>query len=359
MSFFQNRKISEAPSASEHRPASSGADKTNSPAQVSEIPFAATSERGTGIHEVHRALRDFQILLHTRRLYHHTHPKNLQSLEATSGSLQQLVQKMGGLEVRVERDALFVFKLRGAPLPDPKGELRHLAADFQLAGIQTLVVLRQFHVGELDTLTQLIRAALLKSKEPLPNKRTSWWSAKLLEYGVEGILVNAQTDRKVDTVLASLIAALVAFGGNAPRENADAPIAPPSLEDLSAVLRLLARLTPPWEAARVLSPEEAARSIHGALDEASRETVHMLLSAISQNGPRDAEKPQPYLLRLSEILVLEFIGAEFYIGQISPQAVRASIFKLADVLVTSGTDKGPHSSQHFSTLSTAWASEKH
>src|SRR5258708_12521309 len=173
MSFFQNRKIFEAPSASEHRPASSGVDKTNSPAQVSEIPFAATSGRGTGIHEVHHALRDFQILLHTRRLYHHTHPKNLQSLEATSDSLQQLVQKMGGLEIRVERDSLVVPKLSEAPLPDPKGELRHLAADFQLAGIQTLVLLRQFHVAELDTLPQLIPAPSLKSQYPFPNTHTS------------------------------------------------------------------------------------------------------------------------------------------------------------------------------------------
>src|SRR5882757_5156730 len=253
MSFFQNRKISEAPSASEHRPAASSADKTNSPAQVSELPFAATSERDTGIHEVHHALRDFQILLRTRRLYHHTHPKNLQSLETTSDSLQQLVQKMGGLEIRVERDALVVPKLSEAPVPDPKGELKHLAADFQLAGIQTLVVLRQFHVGELDTLTQLIRAALLKSKEPLPKKRSSWWSAKLLEYGVEGILVNAQTDRKVDTVLASLIAALVTFGGNSASEDADTPIAAPGSEKLSHVLHLIARLTPPLESARGLS----------------------------------------------------------------------------------------------------------
>ena len=125
MSLFQNRKIFEAPGASEHRPASSGADKTNSPAQVSEIRFAAPLERGTGIQEVHRASRDFQILLHTRRLYHHTHPKNLQSLEATSDSLQRLVQKMGGLEIRVEREALVVPKLSEAPLPDPRGELRH------------------------------------------------------------------------------------------------------------------------------------------------------------------------------------------------------------------------------------------
>ena len=242
MSLFQNRKLFEPENAARQRSAPSVDDKKTSSLPISELAVAAPSERGTGIHEVHQALRDFQILLHTRRLYHHTHPKNLESLEATSGSLQQLVQKMGGLEIRVERDALVVPKLSEAPVPDPKGELKHLAADFQLAGIQTLVVLRQFHVGELDTLTQLIRAALLKSKEPLPKKRSSWWSAKLLEYGVEGILVNAQTDRKVDTVLSSLFAALVAFGGNSANADADAPITAPTAENLSEVLRLIARL---------------------------------------------------------------------------------------------------------------------
>src|SRR5215471_3728157 len=140
---------------------------------------------------------------------------------------------MNGLEIRVERDAIVVPKLSEAPVPDPKSELRHLALDFQLAGIQTLVILRQFHVGELDTLVQLLRAALLKSDEPSKRNRGAWWTAKLLEFGVEGIQVNAQTDRKVDTVLASFIAALVAFGGNTPREDADAPILAPTATSLS------------------------------------------------------------------------------------------------------------------------------
>ena len=309
--------------------------------------------------DVQRCLKDLHILFRAERLYQRNHPRVLESLESAYEQIRSFAFAMNGIALRVERSAIVIPKLSEAPLPDVRGELQALAIELQRVGIQTLIFERRFHVGELDTLAQLIKAALLKSEESSKKNRASWWTAKLLEHGVEGIQVNTQTDRKVDTVLASLIAALVAFGGNAPRENADAPIAPPSLEDLSTVLRLLARLTPPLEAARGLSPEEAARSIHGALEEASRDTVHMLLSAISQNGPRDAEKPQPYLLRLSEILVLEFIGAEFYIGQISPQAVRASIFKLADVLVTSGTYKGPHSSQHFSTLSTAWASEKH
>jgi len=85
----------------------------------------------------------------------------------------------------------------------------------------------------------------------------------------------------------------------------------------------------------------------------------MLLSVVSQYGPREAEKPQPYLQRLSENLVFEFLGAEFASGQIKPQTVRSTIYKLGDVLVSAGSYNGPHSSQHFSSLATAWASEKH
>jgi len=359
MSLYQNRKLFEAASAAQPSANSKVAEKTAPATRVSEFAAFATSDRDAGVYEVHRALREFQILLNTRRLYHHSHPKNLESLETTHDSFQQLVQKMGGLEIRVEREALVVPKLNEAPLPDHKGELRHLAADFQLAGIQTLVILRQFHVGELDTLTQLIRAALLKSKDPLPTKRNSWWSAKLLEYGVEGILVNAQTDRKVDTVLSSLVAALVAFGGNSANEDADAPIMAPTAENLTSVLRLIARLTPPLESARGLSPEEAARAIHGALAESSRETVHLLLNTISQHSPQDTEKPQPYLVRLSERIILESLSAELTQGTINPQEIGKSFRELGKVMVSAGGYTGPHSSQHLSSLASIWADDAH
>ena len=359
MSLYQNRKLFEAATAAQPSANSKVAEKTAPATRVSEFAAFATSDRDAGVYEVHRALREFQILLNTRRLYHHSHPKNLESLETTHDSFQQLVQKMGGLEIRVEREALVVPKLNEAPLPDHKGELRHLAADFQLAGIQTLVILRQFHVGELDTLTQLIRAALLKSKDPLPTKRNSWWSAKLLEYGVEGILVNAQTDRKVDTVLSSLVAALVAFGGNSANEDADAPIMAPTAENLTSVLRLIARLTPPLESARGLSPEEAARAIHGALAESSRETVHLLLNTISQHSPQDTEKPQPYLVRLSERIILESLSAELTQGTINPQEIGKSFRELGKVMVSAGGYTGPHSSQHLSSLASIWADDAH
>ena len=149
------------------------------------FPALTGRNAGIGIPEVHGALRELVILLHNKRLYHHTHPKNQESLDHAYDNLQRLAQNMNGLEIRIERDAIVVPKLSEAPVPDPKGELRHLALDFQLAGIQTLVILRQFHVGELDTLAQLIRASLLKSDAPSKRNQKSWWSAKLLEFGVE------------------------------------------------------------------------------------------------------------------------------------------------------------------------------
>src|SRR5206468_2692933 len=152
--------------------------------------------------------------------------------------------------------------------------------EFQRAGIYNLVFASKFHVGELDTFAQLVKATLLKSAQPTKQQAVAWWPATLREQRVEGIAVNTETERKVDTVLASLIAALVAYGGNSPRESLEAPIEIPKIEDLEATLRLLARLTPPLEAARNISPEEAARAIHGAMEEASRETVRLLLSSV-------------------------------------------------------------------------------
>jgi len=204
-----------------------------------------------------------------------------------------------------------------------------------------------------------VKASLLKSEDPANGTGNSWWPARLLENRVEGISVNTQTERRVDTVLASLIGALVAYGGHSPREKADSPIQPPDFDDLVACLRLLARLTPPLESARGLSPEEAARAIHGAMEEASRDSVCMLLSSVSQYGPREGERPQPYLLRLSENIIFEFLGAEFSSGSLTASSVRPTISRLSDVIVEAGGYSGPHSSQHLSSLAVTWTTDTH
>lgn len=327
------------------------------PVQDSEPFDSGRTDAKAG--DIHRTLREFHVLIRSTRLYQRNHPRILESLDNAYESIRDLTSLMGGLELRVERSGVIVPKLSEAPLPDLRGELEALAADLQKAGIQTLIFERRFHVGELDTLARLMKTSLLRSEDESRKSGKSWWASKLLENGVEGIEVNTQTDRRVDTVLASLIAALVAYGGNSPTEDTGAPIPLPNVDDLTSALRLLSRLALPLEAARGLSPEEAARAIHHALEEASRDTVHLLLSAISQHGPRETESPQPYLLRLSENLIFEFLGGEFSSGMLKPAAVRPAFNRMADVLVASGGYSGPHSSQHLSALATAWSAEAH
>lgn len=306
-----------------------------------------------------RSLRALHLLLRSARLYDRQHPRLLQSLDGAYESLRSVVADMNGLEIRVERSGLVAPKLGEAPLPDARGDLFALTKDLQHVGIYNLVFAPKFHVGELDTLAQLAKAPLLKSGQPTKQQATAWWLAKLREHRVEGIAINTEAERRVDTVLASLIAALVAYGGHSAREALEAPIEIPEIDDLEATLRLLARLTPPLEAARNISPEEAARAIHGAMEEASRETVRLLLSSVTQYPPRDGERPQPYLLRLSESLMFEFLGPEFSAGTLTPPGLRPMFHRLAEVLVTAGGYTGPHASAHLSSFASTWAADTH
>src|SRR6267154_532948 len=303
-----------------------------------------------------RALRELHILLRSARLYERQHPRVLESLDVAYESLRAVVATADGLEIRVERSGLVVPKLSAAPLPDVRGDLYNLAIDLHRAGIHILRFAPKFHVGELDTLAQLAKGALLESGHST-REALAWWPAKLLENRVEGIVVNTQTERNIDSVLASLIAALVAYGGHSPREASQAPIEVPEMDDLVGTLRLLARLTPQLESARGISPEEAARAIHVAMEEASRDTVRLLLSSVTQYAPGEGEHPQPYLLRLSEGLILEFLGSEFSGGTLKAQDVRATFHRLAEVLVTSGGYAGPHASAHLSSFASTWATD--
>jgi hypothetical protein len=296
--------------------------------------------------ELIRSLRELHLLLRSARLYDREHPRLLQSLDGAYESLRSVVASRNGLEIRVERSGLVAPKISEAPLPDARGDLYALSKDLQRAGIYNLIFAPKFHVGELDTLAQLAKALLSKSEQPTKQEALAWWPAKLREHRVEGIAINMETERKVDSVLASLIAALVAYGGHSPREAIDAPIEIPTVDDLIATLRLL-------------SPEEAARAIHGAMEEASRETVRLLLSSVTQYPPRDGERPQPFLLRLSESLMFEFLGPEFSAGTLAPSGVRPMFHRLAEVLVTAGGYTGPHASAHLSSFASAWATDTH
>jgi len=322
---------------------------------VSKVPVAAIDHKAL---EVQKALRNLHLLMRSERLYEKDHPRRLESLDSAYDTIRTATEILGGLEVRVERGGLVAPRIGDAHLPDTRGEMQALAAELQRAGIHALVFSKKFHVGELDTFVGLLKASLVRSEELANGTGNGWWPARLLENRVEGISINTQTERRVDTVLASLIAALVAYGGHSPRET-DAPIKPPDFDDLVACLRLLGRLTPPLESARGLSPEEAARAIHGAMEEASRDSVSMMLSSVSQYGPREGERPQPYLLRLSEYIIFEFLSAEFSNGSLTATSVRPTFYRLSDVMVEAGGYSGPHASQHLSSLAVTWATDTH
>jgi hypothetical protein len=184
---------------------------------------------------------------------------------------------------------------------------------------------------------------------------------------VEGILVNTQVDRKVDTLLTSLIATLVAHGGRSPRVDAENVVRVPEFDDLIATLKLLARITVPLEPARELSPEAAARTIHEAMEEASHDAVRLLLGAISQYSPEEGELPQFYVKRLTESLIFEYLLAEFAAGSLTPVLVRPTFDRLGEMLVAAGKLSGAHSPNNQapspsvmgSSLATTWAAENY
>jgi len=224
------------------------------------------------------ALRQFHLLLRAHRLYSTAHPRVQDSLDVAYESLRRTAADLGGLEVRPERGGIVITKVSEAHLPDARGEFHALATELQRAGIQTLWFAPKFNVGELDTLAQLMKVTLLRSDEPSRHEATTAWAALLREHRVEGIQINTLTERKVDTVLASLIAALVAYGGTSSEESGDTPIHAPQIGELNDTLRLIGHLTPPMEGARGLSPEEAARAIHSSMEPVSY--THLTLPTI-------------------------------------------------------------------------------
>jgi hypothetical protein len=146
--------------------------------------------------ELNRALRGLHLLLRSTRLYERHHPHTLQSLDSAYESLRTIAANLNGLEFRMERGGITAPKLNEAPLADAKGELQDLARDLQRAGIHTLFFARAFHVGELDTLAQLVKATLLNSEGTSKQETAAWWPKQLVENRVEGISVNTKPSGK-------------------------------------------------------------------------------------------------------------------------------------------------------------------
>ncbi len=314
-----------------------------------------------------RFLRAFHVLLRSARLYDKNHPRVMNNLEAAERSLRTAIEVVGALAISAERGGIVVPKLGEVPIADSRYELNMLATELTQAGIHTLVFYAETNLGELETLAQLTNGTLLKSEAqsgvatvPAPPRRLQDWPSRFAEHHIAGITVNTHIERRVDSVLASLIAAMMAYGGTTKEEAenlADTPLLAPKLDELTPALRLLARLTPPLEIAAGASAQDSARAIHTTLAEAERKTVRLLVATVSDKPPREGELPQPYLIRLSEALIFQFVHEEFVAGRLNPFDVRPLFDRLGDDLVTAGGYTGPHSSQHLTTLAAHWANE--
>jgi hypothetical protein len=313
---------------------------------------------------MHRALLNFHLLLRCERLYDKSHPRRLATLESAYDSFQFAVRD-NRFEVSIKGDGL--ASSNGTNLPDRRGEMHALAAVLREAGIRRVSFLKNIRMEELDHFAELIKVSLTipgrahtaTSERIARINWEEWWAAKFAELQVKGILINNQVDRKIDTLLTSLIAALMAYGGNSPQVNPEEPIRLPGFDDLVATLTLLARITLPLEAARELNPAEAARAIHTAMETTSHETVRLLLSAILQYAPEEGELPQPYIARLAESLIFEDLMAEFAAGLLPTVEVRRTFDRLGAILVEAGKYSGAQSAENLSSLAAMWAAPRY
>ena len=321
------------------------------PSPENDVPAKATpnstAAEGDKVANIQRALLNFYLLLRCQRLYEVDHPQRIATLGLAYESLRSIVEPRK-LELKVMRDGLASSALGDALLPDATGEMLALASSLRQAGIRRITFLPKVQLQEVDILAELIKVSLItgqatvaqtsakKSDSEAQDMRDAWWITSFAERDVEGILVNAQVDRKVDTLLTSLIATLVAYGGHSPRVDSENAVRPPGFDDLIATLKLLARITVPLEPSRELSPEAGARAIRETMEEASHNTVRLLLSAISQYSPEEGELPQFYVKRLVENLIFEYLLAEFAAGLLTPVLVRPTFDRLGEMLVAAG-----------------------
>jgi len=282
-----------------------------------------------------RFLRSFHVLLRSVRLYQKNHPRVLDSLEAAERHLRAVFALLPSLSVGIERGNLSVVGLREHTLQDPRGELTALAEELSRCGIVSAVFQPGTHLGELDTLAHLINDVLARGgARPTQSQN---WPARLASHRISGIRVNAPLERKVDTVLTSLMAALLAYGGTpeAAGGGSAAPQAVTQAEFIPA-LRLLARITAPVELAQQSTPQEAARAIHAALGEADRRAVTLLVGAMHRHAPREDETPEVYLGRLAEDWLVEFAGQEFHAGRVPPTQLPECFTRLTGELAVAG-----------------------
>ena len=265
------------------------------------------------------------------RLYQKNHPRVFESLENTEHNLRAALALLSEIVVNVDHGHLVVLALREHALPDHHGELGALAQAFSRCGITSLLFLPKTNLGELDSLAQSVNSFIQRARAP--RAQGPDWHKWAVDHRVSGIRVNTPPERKVDSALAGLVAALRTYGGSdrAPeKESPDASGWPQTgnrdkvitWDELTAALNLLARLGALLERPSEGGPQETIRGLHAELAEADRQAANLVVSAMTQQPPDEDEAPEAYLARLGDALLLELATERFRGDSITPPELR-------------------------------------
>jgi hypothetical protein len=291
-----------------------------------------------------RFLRSFQALLVATPLYQKNHPLALSALEGAELHLRAALVHVSPISIGVENGAMVYSPSKGAdPVPLESDEsLATVAEDWRRRGLRSLIFLPSTNLSELDSLARLWHTAVNWTGPRAADE----WSTQFAAMRIAGIRANVPLRQRTGTILATLVSVLVAHGGdaesggsarNAGGNSGAGAIAgdatsPANFEDLTAALRILARLEPIAGRAGQSTPQQTAEVVHTALADAERRTLSQLIRAMSQAAPRETESVERYLARISESLLIETLIAQF-LGRRLPATEVRDIFKnLADAV---------------------------
>jgi PilZ domain len=269
-----------------------------------------------------KLLRSLHVLLRAVRLYQRNHPRVSESLEAVDRDLRAILAQVPALSIKIERDGI-VATTREAPRntvlsSDPRGELRTLAAELAATGVSSLIFLRRTNLGELALFAHALDAAARNTGRHATSRN---WPAWIAERQIAGIQINASLQRRDETVLALLLAAL-------PAPAADA--AAVSDDQIRAALLFLPALNERLTRAQQGSPQDAPRAVRAALASADQFTLSLLARAALQDPPLEGDSAAPYLARVADALAVEFVRAEYLVGRLGAAEVRATLAGLEE-----------------------------
>jgi hypothetical protein len=278
-------------------------------------------------------LRQFRVLLGAARLYQRNHPRLMEILASTEQQLRIALAAKSPLVFAVERNGMILPGSEGSGnelLHDPRGELLALAEELLRSGICSLLFTHPINVGELDLLAHEI-SQVPRSATPGDTASRKLWDKWVRDRGIVGIRLNVPTERRDSLMLASLISAVLAYDDTqrlSTQARAGRVMPQASLAEMAAALRVLAKLAPPHDPEMRPSAEEVARRFHSVVSGSDRASISLIVHAVSLVKPREGEILEPYLERLTDILVLAFVKQEFAAGRVMPAGVTPLLIQL-------------------------------